>query len=130
MGRKKEFSIITMLVPAFFLLSSVLRYLISYLRNALDPFNGISAFFFFYCLVGGLFLYKNYYNKKLFQLIGVVILGLMLVYIYTLPSKWVDSLFLACSGIITVALFFLVFYQPKEWEKYQKEIEQKDEVVE
>lgn len=130
MEGNKEGKFITMLFISLLMLSSLCRYLVSYLRNALDPYSLIFTLFFFYCLVAGIFSHKQYFNKNLFQSIGAVILGLMWIYIYIMFSQGEDYLFFVISLIMSLLFVLLIFYQPIEWGKNQKKLESDNEVME
>lgn len=130
MEGKKEGNFIMLLFISLLMLSSLCRYLVSYLRNALDPYSLIVTLFFFYCLVAGIFSHKQYFNNKLFQSIGAVILGLMWIYIYIMFPEGKDYLFFVISLIVSLLFVILIFYQPIEWKKYQKELENPNEIME
>lgn len=102
---------------------------ISYLGDRTNPDTLAPVLFFSFCLISLIVDYQKYYNKKLYQSIGVLFLALIWL-VYIMSPNVEDIKFLLLLILMSLLLGYLIIYQPREWEKQKKELEQQDEVME
>lgn len=115
---------------SFWMLAAVLSGLmliiliISYLGDSSRLYNVPGIFLFLFIIISVIFFdYRGYYNKNLYQFIGVAFLILMWIILYIMISQGENTQFFVIAGLITILFSWFLYSHPKEWEKVQKELE-------
>lgn len=115
---------------SFWMLAAVLSGLmliiltISYLGDSSRLYNVPGIFLFLFIIISVIFFdYRGYYNKSLYQFIGVAFLILMWIMLYIMISQDENTQFFVIAGLITILFSWFLYSHPKEWEKVQKELE-------
>lgn len=118
---------------SFWMLAAVLSGLmliiltISYLGDSSRLYNIPGIFLFLFIIISVIFFdYRGYYNKSLYQFIGVAFLILMWIILYIMISQEESTQFFVIAGLITILFSWFLYSHPKEWEKVQKELENTD----
>jgi len=106
---------------------SVISHSISYLEDR-SIYNFLFSLFYLYLfvslIISVIFSYKKYYNKKLFQSLGVVILGLTWILVYIIFPMGEDIKLFVVLVVMSLLFLYLIYYLPKEWKKAQKELKE------
>lgn len=94
---------------------------VSYLSDTSRPSSVPPIFLMLFTIITLIFDYKQYHNKNLYQSVGAVFLVLLLVVIYFIFPHGEDiQFFIVTGGITILLLLYLIYQQPKEWEKLKK----------
>jgi len=100
---------------------------ISYLGDPSRSYNVPGIFLFLFIIISVIFFdYNEYYNKSLYQFIGVAFLVLMWIILYIMVPQGEDTQFFVIAGLTTLLFSWFLYSHPKEWEKVQKELENTD----
>jgi len=94
--------------------------IIGYLSEPALHYIPTIFFFIFGCIIGT-FDYKEYHNKKLSLLIGLVLLILMWILVY--PQIHQGYYLLTSLMLSTVCFIIFLYIFPKVWERSQEEKE-------
>ena len=88
-------------------------------------------FVFLMLVITGLFEFREYYNKFLYQVVLILVLSIMWIVIYIQPiSHGVDTMvYYVETGLLTIMLIWMFIYLPKEWEKKEKALKPYNEVL-
>lgn len=115
---------------SFWMLAEVLsglmliNLIISYLGDSSRLYIVPGIFLFLFIIISVIFFdYRGYYNKSLYQSIGVAFLILMWIILHIMISQEENTQFFVIAGLITILFSWFLYSHPKEWEKVQKELE-------
>lgn len=96
---------------------------ISYLGDSSRLYNVPGIFLFLFIIISVIFFdYRGYYNKSLYQFIGVAFLILMWIILYIMISQGESTQFFVIAGLITMLFSWFLYSHPKEWGKSPERI--------
>lgn len=99
------------------------------LFDEIRPTDILRLFWGLLLIITGIFEYATYCNKNLYRLIMVIIMMSMWIVFYRF-SLCEDTLIFVFVGVTTLFTILMIYLVPRELEKYKKELEQQDEVME
>ncbi|MBF4474653.1 hypothetical protein [Methanobacterium formicicum] len=77
-----------------------------------------------FLIITGIFYYTKNYDKNLYRVIMVVLIGSMLIVFHRMFPLGEDTVVLVFVGLFTLLILLGVYLVPRKWEKYKKELEQ------
>ena len=116
--------IVEIVIGASFFLVFILS-----LFDEIRPTDFLRLFFGLLFIITGIFTYTKNYQKNLYQLIMTVILVSMLIFFYRF-SLFEDTLISIFLGLLALLFILGMYFVPREWENFQKELEKHDEIME
>lgn len=116
--------IVEIVIGASFFLVFILS-----LFDEIRPTDFLRLFFGLLFIITGIFTYTKNYQKNLYQLIMTVILVSMLILFYRF-SLFEDTLISIFLGLLALLFILGMYFVPREWENFQKELEKHDEIME
>ena len=116
--------IVEIVIGASFFLVFILS-----LFDEIRPTDFLRLFFGLLFIITGIFTYTKNYQKNLYQLIMTVILVSMLILFYRF-SLFEDTLISIFLGLLALLFILGMYFVPREWVNFQKELEKHDEIME
>lgn len=108
--------------------SFILVFILS-LFDKIRPTDFLRLFFGLLFIIPGIFTLTKNYQKKFYRLIMTVIMVSMLIVFYRF-SLYEDTLILIFLGLLTLLYILAMYFVPREWKNFRKELEKHDEVME
>ncbi len=94
---------------------------LAYLNNMTTSYYLPLIFGLLTVLITGVFEFREYFNKKLYQIILTVILLIMGIVMYIRFSPSVDEIIYGIEAVLIITIIIaMIIYTPKTWDKKEK----------